>query len=79
MGKKRNKLDRFYYLEALDRAFMVGNIVDEYLTEHPVIQKHKKLKKRVKMATKLLAEAYQIIGGLDIQLFPDNTEMRGKQ
>ena len=79
MGRKRNKLDRFHYHEALDRAFMVGNIASEYLFEHPVVQKHKELKKKVEKATELLAEVYQIIGGLDLKLFPDDSEMRGKQ
>jgi len=79
MGRKRNNLDRFHYHEALDRAFMVGNIVDEYLAEHPVVQKHKELKEKVEKATELLAEVYQIIGGLDLKLFPDDSEMRDKQ
>lgn len=78
MGRKRNKLDRFHYHEALDRAFMVGNIVDEYLCEHPVVQKHPELKERVEKATQLLAETYQIIRGLDFKVFPDDSEMRGK-
>jgi len=77
--KKIKGLDRFHYHEALDRAFLVGNVVDEYLSEHPVVQKHKNLKKRVEKATRLLAETYQIIGGLDLKLFPDDSESRGKQ
>ena len=78
-SKKITGLDRFHYHEALDRAFLVGNIVYEYLEEHPVIMKHKELKKRVEKATRLLAETYQIIGGLDLKLFPDDSESRGKQ
>ena len=77
--KKIKGLDRFHYHEVLDKAFLVGNVVDEYLSDHPVVQKHKKLKKRVKKVTRLLAETYQIIGGLDLKLFPDDSELRGKQ
>lgn len=81
MGHKRNKLDKFHYHEALDRAFIVANMTDEYLMQHPVIQKNKELKKRVKKAEILLYEVYQLIGGLDIKLFPDkqNSDKPEKQ
>ena len=82
MGRKRDNikgLDRFHYHEALDRAFMVGNIVGEYLGEHLVVQKHPELKEKVDKATDLLAEVYQLIGGLDMELFPEDTETREKQ
>jgi hypothetical protein len=79
MGRKRNKLDRFHYHEALDRAYIVANMTDDVLFQHPVIQKHKNLKKKVEKAENLLYEVYQLIGGLDLKLFPDDSEMRGKQ
>jgi len=79
MGRKRNKLDRFHYHEALDRAYIVANMTDDVLFQHPVIQKHKNLKKKVEKAENLLYEVYQLIGGLDLKLFPDDSEMCGKQ
>jgi len=81
MGRNRNKLklDRFHYHEALDRAFMVGNIVGEYFTEHPVVQKHPELRKKAETATELLIELYQEIGRLEFELFPDSTKGSEKQ
>jgi hypothetical protein len=69
--KKIKGLDRFHYHEALDRAYIVANQVEDLLVEHPVIMKHKELRKRIVKAQDLIVEAYQIIGGLDIKLFPD--------
>ena len=62
-------LDQFHYHEALDRTYVIGDIIGEQLTNHPVIQKHKDLKKKVKQAEKLLAEVYQLIGGISYTKF----------
>ena len=70
--KKIGKLDQFYYHEALDRAYIVANMIEDVLVEHPVIEKHKELRKRIKKAQQLILEAYQLVGGLDVKLFPDN-------
>jgi hypothetical protein len=76
MSKKKNskkigKLDAGYYHEALDRAYIVANMIEDVLVEHSVFMKHKKLRKRIKKAQRLILEAYQIVGGLDVKLFPD--------
>lgn len=70
MSKKKIKLDNFYYHEAIDRTYICADIIDRHLLKHPVIKKHKKLKKRIKKAQELLLETYQIIGGLEFKLFP---------
>ncbi len=74
MSKKRQPLDEFYYHEALDRSYVVAQIIDSTLLTHPVIQKHRDLKKRVSNAQQLIVEAYQLIGGLEMSLFPPNDE-----
>lgn len=66
-----NDLDRFHYHEALDRSYIVANIMEDLLVEHPVILKHPELKERIRKAQELVLEAYQLIGGLDIELFPE--------
>ena len=76
MSKKKNskkieKLDAGYYHEAIDRAHIVANIIEDVLIEHPVFIKHKKLRKRIKRAQKLILEAYQLVGRLEYKLFPD--------
>ena len=63
------KLDRFHYHEALDRTYVVQNIITEHLLEHPVIQKHKDLKKRVEQAELLLAEVYQLVSNYRYKKF----------
>jgi len=68
--KKIGKLDDGYYHEAIDRAYIVANMMEDVLIEHPVFKKHKELRKRVKKAQNLVLEAYQIIGGLIVDLFP---------
>ena len=72
--KKIGNLDEFYYHEALDRSYIVANMIQEVLIEHPVVKKHKKLNKRINKAQQLIIEAYQIIGGLEIDLFPNSTQ-----
>jgi hypothetical protein len=69
--KKIKGLDRFHYHEALDRSYICADIIQNSLIDHPVIMKHKELQKRITKAQDLIVEAYQIIGGLDIKLFPD--------
>ena len=62
------KLDEFDYHEALERAYLIGYINDLLLI-HPVIIKHKDLKKRAKKVSKLLAEIYQLVGGISYTKF----------
>jgi hypothetical protein len=72
--KKIGKLDQFYYHEALDRAYIVANMIEDVLVKHPVIKKHKELRKRIKQAQRLILEAYQLVGGLDLKLFPEKND-----
>jgi hypothetical protein len=70
-SKKIGKLDAGYYHEALDRAYIVANMIEDVLVEHPVFEKHKELRKRIKKAQRLILEAYQLVGGLEYKLFPN--------
>jgi len=81
MSKKKNskkikKLDAGYYHEALDRTHIAANMIEDILIEHPVFEKHKKLRKRIKKAQKLILEAYQIVGCLEYNLFPDKHDTK---
>lgn len=71
MPRKKKKLDVFYYHEALDRSYVVADIIDRTLVEHPVIKSHPDLEKKVLKAQELIFEVYQEIGGLEVTLFPD--------
>jgi len=62
-------MDKFHYHEALDRSYLIGDLLTIHLSDHPVIETHKDLKKRVKKAEKLLAEVYQRIGNYSYKKF----------
>jgi cell fate (sporulation/competence/biofilm development) regulator YmcA (YheA/YmcA/DUF963 family) len=63
--KEKIKLDPFHYHEAIDRTHMIGCIIEDNLLNHPVIQKHKKVKKKVNKVLKLFGEIYQNLGYID--------------
>lgn len=65
--KKIKKLDEFYYHEALDRAYLINSMIDDFLLKHPVIKKHKKIRIKTKKALSLLLEVYQRLGNLEVQ------------
>jgi hypothetical protein len=70
-SEKIGKLDASYYHAAIDRAYIVANMIEDVLIEHSVFMKHKKLRRRIKKAQRLILEAYQLVGRLEFKLFPD--------
>ncbi len=56
------KDDPFLAHEALDRAHMVGEIIEDHLANHPYIRAHDDIKLKVDQALYILAEVYQLIG-----------------
>lgn len=64
------KLTHFHYHEALDRTYMVCDIVDRHLIQHPVCKLDKEVAKLVEEAATKLYEAYQLIGDRSVKLFP---------
>ena len=63
------KLDEFHYHELLDRLHLITVTINDFLLDHPVAQKHKKLSKKIGKALMLLAESYQIVGAMDYEKF----------
>jgi len=61
---KKKKIGKFHYHEALDRSFIVGQMIDSFLINHPVIRKHKKLRKKVERAATLIYDTYQEVGNI---------------
>lgn len=59
---KKNKINDGYYVEALDRLFLVTDMMDRFLMDHPVIRQDEEIKKLVKFSIINLLEAYQKIG-----------------
>jgi hypothetical protein len=60
--KKKKKLDKFYYHEALDRSYCIANMMEDMLVTHPVIKQNKKIKKLIGKSQRYLLDAYQEIG-----------------
>ena len=58
------ELDEFHYHEVLDRLTMIGNIIEQYLIEHPVCEKHTELKDLVTTAHNMIMNAYIKTGGI---------------
>jgi hypothetical protein len=67
MINKKNKLDEFHYHEVLDRTYMINEIIENFLINHLVIKKHKKIKNDIEKAQDILYGVYQEIGKLMIK------------
>ena len=59
---KKNKINDGHYLELMDRLHVQICVIDDYLANHPLTKKIKKVKKLVYRAELALSEAYQIVG-----------------
>jgi len=71
MAKRvKDLITDLHYHEALDRTWMIIDILDRHLIQHPVFKAEKEYAKKVEKAGLLLAEAYQIIG----QIYFEKTE-----
>jgi len=68
MAKDLKKmLDEFHYHEALDRAHIICENIDDHLLQHPVCKLDKEISIKVEEALNTLYEAYQIIGSRKIK------------
>ena len=47
-SKKFKFVDKFHYHEAIDRTYCVIEMIENILIHHPVMSKHKKIKKETK-------------------------------
>lgn len=60
----KKDLDMFHYHEALERIYIIDNMVDEFLLKHAVFQKHPELNKKINSISLELGKLYQVIGNL---------------
>ena len=63
------KLDQFYYHEAIDRLYLMQCLVSEALDTHPVIKKHKELRKLVAESEDSLIRAYQLASNISCKKY----------
>ena len=66
-----SNLDEFHYHEMLDRLHLMVCNIQDFLADHPVAIKHKRLGKKIDKAGMLLAEAYQMVGSMEYRKFDD--------
>jgi hypothetical protein len=79
MGKKLTELlDEFDYHEAMDRTWMVCDIVDRHLIQHKAFKAEKEYSKKIEEAGMLLAEAYQIIANIRFNKSKENDRTESK-
>ena len=62
---KKSKLDEFHYHEACDRTYLILDMIDSMLINHPVYYKNKKLRKKLKKTQDILWQLYQKIGNIE--------------
>lgn len=61
MEDEEVKLDSYYAHEAFDRAFMIEDMFDTYLTNHPFVSQIPKLKEQAEKVSEALFDFYQMI------------------
>lgn len=72
MSKKlKDLLDQFHYHEALDRASIICDNIDNHLLQHPVCKLDKEVSEKVEEALSSLWEAYQILGSRNMECQKD--------
>lgn len=60
--KGKPKLNPGQYTEALDRCWIVQQMMQNILLEHPVIANHKAWAQKIESAQTIIGEVYQEIG-----------------
>jgi hypothetical protein len=57
-----SKFDEYSYHEALDRTSVIMNIIDDNLSNHPVVLDNEDVRELIDKAQEELAKAYQLLG-----------------
>jgi len=70
-NKKEKEPDVFSYHEALDRSYIITDIIDRILLAHPVIKSHPDIEKKILIAQELIFDVYQELGKLEKTSFSD--------
>lgn len=65
MSKQKEKLDVFHYHEMTDRLHLILSNIDDFILDHPVIHKHKSIRKQVEKAESILSGCYQQIAEIE--------------
>lgn len=58
----KRKFNEGYYHEALDRTWLIIDMIQNYLLDHPACHKHLEIAQKIEKAQELLSEAYQDFG-----------------
>jgi len=55
-------LDEFHYHEALDRIYIINEMIENVLLSHPVFDVHKDLQTKISDAQTILYDVYKTLG-----------------
>ena len=58
-------LDSYSYHEAIDRTYIFAAMLEDFLQDHPVFNKHTEQQKKIIQAIDLLGEVYQEISDIN--------------
>lgn len=62
--KKPSRVDEWHLHEAMDRTAVLQHMVESYLAAHEGVEGVPEAAAKIRRAADLIAEAYQIIGGV---------------
>jgi hypothetical protein len=66
MGKKgKIIINDGHFPELMDRIFVASDSIGVYCLKHPLVQKEKRLKKKISKALDQLFDAYQMVGVIE--------------
>lgn len=59
---EKQTINEGHYLELMDRLYVVGATIDDFILKHPLTETDDEIHFKVEHALDLLMEAYQIVG-----------------
>lgn len=70
--KEKHEINDGHYVEFLDRTHVVMMNIVDHLVEHPLAQRKKKIRKKLRAAVTILADVYQNIGQYNVISLDEN-------
>lgn len=67
MNNKTVYIDHFHKHEALDRVHVIAQMVEQFLSEHPVVMQNEKISQNVEKALDCLANCYSQIARIEVE------------
>lgn len=59
---EKEAINEGHYLELMDRLYVVGSTIDDFILRHPLTESDEEIRSKVDQALDLLMDVYQIVG-----------------